>query len=92
VGETAIDEKNGGVRRLTSVELLDAAIWHEIGSDGPQPPAAFLQALSHLLGRWLLIRSEAPAMDVVTVMCQARAYVVRYENLDLMGIEDALQH
>ena len=52
-----IDEE---VRRVTSVELLDAAIWREINSDDPQPPAAFLQALSCLLGRWLLIRSVAP--------------------------------
>jgi hypothetical protein len=29
---------------------------------------------------------------VVTVMCQARAYVVRYENVEVPGIEDALQH
>jgi hypothetical protein len=92
VGETAIDEKNGEVRRVTSVELLDAAIWREIGSDGPQPPAAFLQALSCLIGRWLFIRSEAPAIDAVTVMCQVRAYVVRHESLEVNGIEDALQH
>ena len=81
----------GKLRLATSVELLDAAIWREIGSDGPQPPTAFLQALSCLLGRWLLIRSEAPAMDAVTVMCQARAYVVQHENVEVNGIEDALE-
>jgi adenylate cyclase len=86
-----MNEINGEARRVTSVELLDAAIWREINSDDPQPPAAFLQALSRLLGRWLLIRSEAPAMDVVTVMCQARAYVVRHENVEVNGAEDALQ-
>lgn len=73
------------------MKLLDAAIWREIGTDGPQPPAAFLKALSCLLGRWLLIRSEAPAMDAVTVMCQARAYVLRHENVEVNGIGDALQ-
>jgi adenylate cyclase len=87
-----MNEKNRDVRRVTSVELLDAAIWREIDSDDPQPPAAFLQALSCLLGRWLLIRSGAPAMDAVTVLCQARAYIVRYENVEANGIEDALQH
>jgi hypothetical protein len=30
---------------------LTLRFWREIGSDGPQPPAAFLQALSCLLGR-----------------------------------------
>jgi hypothetical protein len=84
-----IDEE---VRRVTSVELLDAAIWREIGSDDPQPPAAFLQALSCLLGRWLLIRSGTPAMDAVTVMCKARAYVVRHENVEANATKDALQH
>jgi hypothetical protein len=81
---------NEEARRLTSVELLDAAIWREINSDDPQPPAAFLQALSCLLGRWLLIRSRNPAMDAVTVLCQARAYIVRYENVEIDGSEDEL--
>jgi len=86
-----MNEKNGEVRRVTSVELLDAAIWRAIGSDDPQPPTAFLQALSCLLGRWLLLRSGAPAMDAVTVMCQARAFVVRYQNVEVNVTEDALQ-
>ena len=86
-----MNEKNVKVRRVTSVELLDAAIWREIGSDDPQTSAAFLQALSCLLGRWLLLRSGAPSMDAVTVMCQARAFVVRYQNVEVNVTEDALQ-
>jgi hypothetical protein len=43
------------VTRLTSVQLLDAAIWREIGTEEPQTAAAFLEALSSLLGRWLLV-------------------------------------
>ena len=35
-------------RPLTSVELLDAAVWREIGSEEAQPAAAFLDALSRL--------------------------------------------
>jgi hypothetical protein len=31
-------------------------------------------------------------MDAVTVLCQARAYIVRHENVEANGIEDALQH
>jgi hypothetical protein len=38
------------VTRLTSVQLLDAAIWREIGTEEPQPAQAFLEALSTLLG------------------------------------------
>ena len=60
-----------GVRPLTSVELLDAAVWREIGTQDPQPPAAFIEALARLLGRWLLVRSDAPEMDLLTVLCSA---------------------
>jgi len=31
---------------LTSVELLDAAVWREIDSEEAQPASAFLEALS----------------------------------------------
>jgi hypothetical protein len=61
----------------TSVELLDAAVWREIGSEEPQPRAAFVEALSALVGRWLLVRSDAPEMDLMTVMCRARGYIER---------------
>jgi hypothetical protein len=64
---------------LTSVELLDAAVWREIDSEEPQSGAAFLEALSRLVGRWLLVRSDAPGMDVVTVLCKARGYIARQE-------------
>ena len=30
-------------------------------------------------------------MDAVTVMCQARGYVVQNENVEVNGIEDALE-
>ena len=44
--------ESADTRRLTSVELLDAAVWREIGSEEAQPPSAFLDALSRLVGRW----------------------------------------
>jgi hypothetical protein len=64
-------------RPLTSVELLDAAVWREIGSDEPQAQAAFLEALSVIVGRWLLVRSNAPEMDLITIMCRAHGYIGR---------------
>jgi hypothetical protein len=64
-------------RPLTSVELLDAAVWREIGSEEPQLPETFLHALSAVVGRWLLVRSQTPEMDVITVMCRARGYIER---------------
>ena len=89
-----MNELNEEARRVTSVELLDAAIWREIDSDDPQPAEAFLQALSCLLWPVAIMRSGAPAMDAVTVLCQARAYVVRHENGGSATrlIKDARQH
>jgi hypothetical protein len=72
-----MNEVSKGARPLTSVELLDAAVWREIGSEEPQPRAAFVEALSALVGRWLLVRSDAPEMDLVTVMCRTRGYIER---------------
>ena len=45
-----MSQKEVEVTRLTSVELLDAAIWREIGTEEPQPAPAFLEALSALVG------------------------------------------
>jgi hypothetical protein len=95
VGETEVvveQRLEGGGRRrvddgdqpeeakpLTPLELLDAALRREIASEDRQPTGAFLEALSTLVGRWLLVRSEAPEMDAVTVLCKARGYISRYK-------------
>ena len=80
-------DRQAEVTRLTSVQLLDAAIWREIGSEEPQPADAFVDALSRLVGRWLLVRSKAPEMDAVTVLCRTRGYIARYEATQTKGIE-----
>ena len=49
-----MSEENVDALPPTSVELLDAAVWREINSAEPQPQAAFLEALSRLVGRWLM--------------------------------------
>ena len=76
-----MSEENVDALPLTSVELLDAAVWREIDSDEAQPQAAFLEALSRLVGRWLMVRSDAPGMDVVTVLCKARGYIARQDPM-----------
>jgi hypothetical protein len=63
----AMSEGQAEGTRLTSVQLLDAAIRREIGTEEQQPAPAFLEALSALVGRWLIARSSEPEMDVVTV-------------------------
>jgi hypothetical protein len=75
--ETATEELLANARPLTSVELLDVAIWREIKSEDAQPAYAFLEALSGILGRWLLMRSETPEIDLMTVLCRARGYIQR---------------
>jgi hypothetical protein len=39
-----MSEENVDALPLTSIELLDAAVWREIGSEEAQPAAAFLEA------------------------------------------------
>ncbi len=80
-------EEGADTRPLTSVELLDAAVWREIGSEEAQPTSAFLDALSRLIGRWLLVRSDAPEMDAMTVLCKARGYIARQEDAQMKGSE-----
>jgi hypothetical protein len=82
-----MSEESVDARPLTSVELLDAAVWREIGSEEAQPASAFLAALSRLVGRWLLVRSDAPEMDAVTVLCQARGFIARQAAAQTKGIE-----
>ena len=85
-----MSEKPVEVTRLTSVQLLDAALWREIGSEEPQPAPAFLEALAALLGRWLLVRSAAPEMDAVTVLCRARGYIAHHG--ELQNVQSPLEH
>ena len=66
---------------LTAVQLLDAAIWREIDSDQPQPQEAFIDALSRLLARWMLTRSQAPEMETLTTLCKTHAYVLNPEKV-----------
>ena len=86
-GEGTPMSESADTRPLTSVELLDAAVWREIGSEEAQPASAFLEALSRLVGRWLLVRSDAPEMDAVTVLCKARGYIAQQDASRLKGTE-----
>jgi hypothetical protein len=64
------------------VELLDAAVWREIGTQDPQPSSAFIEALASLVARWLLVRSETPEMDAMTLVCRARGYIARTRHME----------
>jgi single stranded DNA-binding protein len=43
--------------QLTSVQLIEAALWRELGSTEPQSQDVLRQALADAVSRWLLIRS-----------------------------------
>jgi hypothetical protein len=75
-----MDETQEELKPLATVQLLDAAIWREIGSDEPQPPEAFTEALSRLLARWMLTRSQAPETETLTTLCKTRAYILNPER------------
>jgi hypothetical protein len=75
-----MDEAQDQLTPLTTVQLLDAAIWREIGSDEPQPPEAFIEALSRLLARWMLTRSQAPETETLTTLCKTRTYILNPER------------
>jgi hypothetical protein len=74
-----MSDQSQEAKPLTPLELLDAALRREIASEDTQPQAASLEALSALVGRWLLVRSEAPEMDALNVLCKARGYISRYK-------------
>ena len=43
--------------QLSSVQLIEAALWRELGSTEPQSQDVLRQALADAVSRWLLIRS-----------------------------------
>ena len=63
----------------TSTQLLDHAIWTELGSRNDAEAEAFYDALSTLLSRWLLARSEYPEMEAIKLFAKVRALPVRAE-------------
>jgi hypothetical protein len=76
-----MSESGDTLKPLTSLQVLDAAIWCEIGPEEPQPPEAFHEVLARLLARWMLTRTEAPEMEAITTLCKTRAYVPHPERL-----------
>ncbi|MEY2605735.1 MAG: hypothetical protein QOH31_3551 [Verrucomicrobiota bacterium] len=72
----------------TSIQILDAALWTEIGAErSPEPEEAF-HALASLLSRWLLARAEYPELESLRLFAKIRANVANPEQfLDNQGID-----
>ena len=65
----------------TSIQMLDTAIWKELGVEEVAESEAFYHALATLLSRWLLARSEYPEMEAIKLFAKVRAYVAQPERL-----------
>ena len=64
----------------TSIQMLDTAIWKELGVEEVAESEAFYHALATLLSRWLLARSEYPEMEAIKLFAKVRAYVSNPER------------
>ena len=64
----------------TSIQMLDTAIWKELGVEEVAESEAFYHALATLLSRWLLARSEYPEMEAIKLFAKVRAYVAQPER------------
>jgi hypothetical protein len=67
--------------RVTSVQLIEAALWREIGSNEPQSAEVLRQALADAVSRWLLVRSESPDIDALTFICRVKANIAQPDRL-----------
>jgi hypothetical protein len=65
---------------LSSVQLIEAALWRELGSTEPQSEEVLRQALADAVSRWLLIRSETPDIDALKFLCRVKANIAQPER------------
>jgi len=64
----------------TSIQMLDTAIWKELGVEEVAESEAFYHALATLLSRWLLARSEYPEMEAIKLFAKVRVYIAQPEH------------
>ena len=66
--------------QLSSVQLIEAALWRELASTEPQSQDVLRQALADAVCRWLLIRCETPDIDALKFLCRVRANIAQPER------------
>src|SRR5260370_41293677 len=59
-----MNELSTDARPLTSVELLDAAVWRGKGSEGPQPRATFCGGVAGVVWRGGVLGSGAAGLRI----------------------------
>ena len=67
---------------LSSVQLIEAALWRELGSTEPQSQDVLRQALADAVSRWLLIRSETPEIDALKFLCRVKANIAQPDRFN----------
>ena len=68
--------------QLSSVQLIEAALWRELGSTEPQSQDVLRQALADAVSRWLLIRSETPEIDALKFLCRVKANIAQPDRFN----------
>ena len=71
---------NKVMTQLSSVQLIEAALWRELGSTEPQSQDVLRQALADAVSRWLLIRSETPDIDALKFLCRVKANIAQADR------------
>jgi hypothetical protein len=66
--------------QLTSIQLIEAALWRELGSNEPQSDDVLHQPLADAVSRWLLVRSESPDIDALKFVCRVKANIAQPER------------
>jgi hypothetical protein len=66
--------------QLTSIQLIEAALWRELGSNEPQSDDVLHQALADAVSRWLLVRSESPDIDALKFVCRVKSNIAQPER------------
>ena len=72
--------------QLTSVQLIEAALWREVGSNELQSADVLHQVLADAVSRWLLVRSESPDIDALKFVCQVKANIAQPKRLLFVSI------
>ena len=67
--------------QLASVQLIDAALWRELGCNEAQSADVLHQALADAVTRWLLLKSDSPEIDALKFICQVKANIDQPERL-----------
>jgi hypothetical protein len=54
----------------TSIQMLDAEIWQELGGEKAHDTEAGHHTVGTLLSRWLVARSDYPEMEEIKLFCK----------------------